>query len=171
MIPKCVCRNKHPTQKGIHMLWAKYTKEENRIMKIMIRGQNCFRDKGTRKQTAETPKLTPMDKSTSQNCFSEGGLGKRHLSHRVTSPEDSGSEDHAPLGVGAGRKGTPVCSLERPASARTSSKSFPNGLDAIPIPGITRGKMRRRFASAMFYAPTYRALCSCRATRRSHCGR
>ena len=27
--------------------------------------QNCFRNKGTRKQIAETPKLTPMDTSTS----------------------------------------------------------------------------------------------------------
>ena len=30
------------------------------------KGKNCFRDKGTRKQSAETPKLTPMDKSTSR---------------------------------------------------------------------------------------------------------
>ena len=39
--------------------------------------QNCFRNKGTRKQIAETPKLTPMDTSTSLNLLVPQPLGMR----------------------------------------------------------------------------------------------
>ena len=64
MILKCVCKTKHPTQKESMRYGQIYerrkTDHENHETE-----HNCFRNKGTRKQIAETPKLTPMDTSTS----------------------------------------------------------------------------------------------------------